>query len=162
MDKKAIYELLEQRGIWHEITEHIAVFNMEEVAQITLPYPEAEAKNLFIRDDKKRNYYLITVKGDKRVDLKKFKQEHGTRSLQFASAEMLMEKMGLIPGAVTPMGLLNDSECSTQWFLDKEFMETDGLMGVHPNDNAATVWIKATDLVELIKEHGNTVTLVEV
>lgn len=162
MDKKAIYELLEQKGIWHEITEHIAVFNMEEVAQITLPYPEAEAKNLFIRDDKKRNFYLITVKGDKRVDLKKFKQEHGTRSLQFASAEMLMEKMGLIPGAVTPMGLLNDSERSIQWFLDKEFMETDGLIGVHPNDNAETVWMNAADLVELIKDHGNSVTLVEV
>ena len=91
MDKKAIYELLEQKEIWYEITEHIAVFNMEEVAQITLPYPEAEAKNLFIRDDKKRNFYLITVKGDKRVDLKKFKQERGTRSLQFANADMLMD-----------------------------------------------------------------------
>ena len=162
MDKKAIYELLEQKGIWHEITEHMAVFNMEEVAQIELPYPEAEAKNLFIRDDKKRNFYLITVRGNKRVDLKKFKQEHGTRSLQFASAEMLMDMMGLIPGAVTPMGLLNDEECRIQWFLDREFLDTDGLMGVHPNDNAATVWIKAADLVELIKEHGNTVNIVEV
>ena len=84
MNKFEIYELLKNKGIWHEITEHIAVFNMEEVAQIELPYPEAEAKNLFIRDDKKRNFYLITVKGDKRVDLKKFKQDHGTRSLQFA------------------------------------------------------------------------------
>ena len=135
---------------------------MEEVAQIELPYPEAEAKNLFIRDDKKRNFYLITVRGDKRVDLKKFKQDHGTRSLQFASAEMLMEMMGLIPGAVTPMGLLNDEECRIQWFLDREFLDTDGLMGVHPNDNAATVWIKAADLVELIREHGNTVVLIEV
>ena len=162
MDKKEIYELLEQKGIWHEITEHIAVFNMEEVAQIELPYPEAEAKNLFIRDDKKRNFYLITVKGDKRVDLKKFKQEHGTRSLQFASAEMLMDMMGLIPGAVTPMGMLNDEECRIQWFLDREFLDTDGLMGVHPNDNAATVWIKAADLVELIREHGNTVNIVEI
>ena len=162
MDKKAIYELLAQKGIWHEITEHMAVFNMEEVAQIELPYPEAEAKNLFIRDDKKRNFYLITVRGDKRVDLKKFKQEHGTRSLQFASAEMLMDMMGLIPGAVTPMGLLNDDDRKIQWFLDREFLDTDGLMGVHPNDNAATVWIKAADLVDLIKEHGNTVALVEV
>ncbi len=162
MNKQEIYNLLKNKGIWHEITEHMAVFNMEEVAQIALPYPEAEAKNLFIRDDKKRNFYLITVRGDKRVDLKKFKQDHGTRSLQFASAEMLMEMMGLIPGAVTPMGLLNDEERKIQWFLDREFLDTDGLMGVHPNDNSATVWIKAADLVELIREHGNTVTLVEV
>ena len=162
MDKKKIYELLEQKGIWYEITEHIAVFNMEEVAQIELPYPEAEAKNLFIRDDKKRNFYLITVRGDKRVDLKKFKQEHGTRSLQFASAEMLMDMMGLIPGAVTPMGLFNDDDCKIQWFLDNEFIDENGLIGVHPNDNAATVWMKAVDLVELIKEHGNTVNVIEI
>lgn len=161
MNKHEIYNLLSKKEIWHEITEHAAVFNMEEVAQIELPYPEAEAKNLFIRDDKKRNFYLITVKGDKRVDLKKFKQEHGTRSLQFANADMLMDMMGLIPGAVTPMGLLNDTECRIEWFLDRDFMDKNGMIGVHPNDNAATVWMKPSDLVELIKEHGNKVSIVE-
>ena len=72
MNKQEIYALLSARNIWHEVTEHKAVFNMAEVAEIHLPYPEADAKNLFIRDDKKRNYYLITVKGNKRVDLKGF------------------------------------------------------------------------------------------
>ena len=63
MNKHEIYNLLSKKEIWHEITEHAAVFNMEEVAQIELPYPEAEAKNLFIRDDKKRYFYLITEIG---------------------------------------------------------------------------------------------------
>lgn len=40
---------------------------MAELSNIEIPYPEYDAKNLFVRDDKKRNYYLITVKGDKRV-----------------------------------------------------------------------------------------------
>ena len=161
MNKQEIYTLLSQRGLWHEITEHPAVYNMEEMGQIALPYPEADAKNLFVRDDKKRNFYLITVKGSKRVDLKQFRKEHGTRSLQFASAEMLMDMMGLIPGAVTPMGLLNDDECMIEWFLDKEFIDSDGLIGVHPNSNDATVWMKAADLLELIKEHGNKVNIVD-
>ena len=100
MNKQEIYSFLKENNIEHEITEHIAVFNMAEVDRIELPYPEAEAKNLFVRDDKKRNFYLITVKGSKRVDLKQFRKENGTRSLQFASAEMLMDMMGLIPGAV--------------------------------------------------------------
>ena len=73
-----------------------------------------------------------------------------------------MDMMGLIPGAVTPMGLLNDTECRIQWFLDREFIDGDGLIGVHPNDNAATVWLKAADLAELIKEHGNSVNIVEI
>ena len=104
MNKKEIYALLSTRNIWYEVTEHKAVYNMAEVAEIRLPYPEADAKNLFIRDDKKRNYYLITVKGDKRVDLKAFRQQNDTRPLTFASDQDLMDMLDLIPGAVTPLG----------------------------------------------------------
>lgn len=56
MNKAEIYDLLRTRGIWHEITEHKAVYNMAELTDVALPYPEADAKNLFVRDDKKRNY----------------------------------------------------------------------------------------------------------
>ena len=98
-DKAAVYQLLTERGIWHEITEHPAVYNMEEMAAVDLPYPEADGKNLFVRDDKKRQYYLITVRGDKRVDLKAFRQANHTRPLSFASAEDLQAKLGLLPGA---------------------------------------------------------------
>ena len=55
---------------------------MEEVSQIDIPYPEAEAKKSFVRDDKKRNYYLITVKADKKVNLKKFRKENNTRAFK--------------------------------------------------------------------------------
>ena len=162
MNKQEIYDFLDSRKLWHEITEHPAVYNMEELSQIDIPYPEVDAKNLFVRDDKKRNYYLITVKGDKRVDLKEFRQKNNTRALSFASADDLMAIMGLIPGAVTPFGLLNDSECKVQFFIDSEFMDDTGLIGVHPNDNTATVWLKAEDLLDIIKEHGNTVNIVQI
>ena len=69
MNKQEVYAFLKEKNLDFEITEHPAVYSMEELAQVALPYPEADAKNLFVRDDKKRNYYLITVKGDKRVDL---------------------------------------------------------------------------------------------
>ena len=81
MNKQEIYALLSARNIWHEVTEHKAVYNMAEVAEIYLPYPEADAKNLFVRDDKKRNYYFITVRGDKRVDHKEFRYKYGTRAV---------------------------------------------------------------------------------
>ena len=75
MNKQEILDYLKEKNVLHEVTEHKAVYNMEEVSQIDIPYPEAEAKNLFVRDDKKRNYYLITVKGDKKVNLKEFRKE---------------------------------------------------------------------------------------
>ncbi len=52
---------------------------MEELKEISFPYQNSDAKNLFIRDDKKQNYYLIVVKGDKKVNLKEFKQKYKTR-----------------------------------------------------------------------------------
>ena len=160
MNKAETYEFLNKSGINYEITEHKSVFNMEELGEVKLPYPEFDAKNLFVRDDKKQNYYLITVKGDKRVNLKEFRKKYGLRNLSFASAEELMKIMGLTPGSVTPLGLLNDEEHIVKFYLDSEFNGT--LIGVHPNDNTATVWIKSEDLIKIIKEHGNEVSLAEI
>lgn len=153
MDKTEIYHYLKEQKIKHEITEHKAVFNMDEMDSIELPYPEWNAKNLFVRDDKKRNFYLITVKGDKRVDLKGFRKQHGLRALSFASAEDLLDIMKLTPGSVTPLGILNDTEHRIHFFLDTEF--AGNKIGVHPNDNTATVWMQADDLMKIIQKHGN-------
>lgn len=162
MKKQEVYAFLEEKGVWFEVTEHEAVFNMEELGKVELPYPEADAKNLFVRDDKHNQYYLITVKGEKRVNLKEFRKEQGTRPLSFASDEELKEKLDLIPGAVTPMGLLQAEAGQVAFFLDKEFLEGKGLIGVHPNDNTATVWLKTEDLIQILKEAGHDVQLIHV
>lgn len=162
MNKQEIYNYLTEHRYWHEITEHPAVYNMAEVAELEMPYPEADAKNLFVRDDKRRNYYLITVMGHKKVNLKDFKKKYNTRSLTFASPEELMDIMKLIPGAVTPLGVLNDEEQKVKVFLDKDFLGGLHLIGVHPNDNTATVWLKTADLMEIIHAHGTELELVEV
>ena len=161
MNKQEVYEFLDKRGAAYEKTEHPAVFSMKEVPAVELPHPEADAKNLFVRDDKKRNYFLITVRGDKRVDLKAFAKDHGTRRLSFASAEDLMEMLGVAPGSVSPFGILNDEERKVTVFLDRDFWEDAGLIGVHPNENTATVWLQAEEMAEILREHGNGVEKVE-
>ena len=160
MNKAEVYQYLTEKNILYEAMEHKAVFNMEELNAIELPYPEWDAKNLFVRDQKKQNYYLITVRGDKRVDLKEFRKKHGLRALSFASPEELDSILGLIPGAVTPLGILNDTEHRVHFYLDAEFMRNK--IGVHPNDNAATVWLQADDLIKLIRENGNEAEYVEI
>ena len=160
MKKAEIYQYLTGKGISYEVTEHGADYNMEDLAAMDLPYPDSDAKNLFVRDDKKRNYYLITVKGEKRVNLKEFRKAHGLRTLSFALPDDLMAIMGLIPGAVTPLGLLNDEEKKVIFYLDQEL--EDSLIGVHPNDNTATVWMQSKDLMMLLKEHGTEVHVVEI
>ena len=159
MNKTETYQYLTDKGVSYEVTEHGAVYNMEELAAVDLPYPDCDAKNLFVRDDKKRNYYLITVQGDKRVDLKEFRRQHGLRHLSFASPEDLSEIMELIPGAVSPFGILNDAEHRVHFYLDAAFRGNP--IGVHPNDNTATVWLQADALMQLVLEHGNEGKFVE-
>lgn len=161
MNKQEIYDFIKCKDIWYEVTEHKAVFNMDELSELEMPYPEYDAKNLFVRDDKKRNYYLITVKENKRVDLKKFRNDNNTRPLSFASEQDLMSIMNLIAGSVTPLGLLNDNELKVIFYLDKDFLNCKQIIGVHPNDNTATLWLKVTDLIDIIQEHGNQVNIVE-
>ena len=115
-----------------------------------------------MRDDKKRNYYLVTIKGDKKVNLKEFKNKYGLRTLSFASENDLKEILDLTPGSVTSLGLLNDKECKVELYLDKDFFEDEHIIGVHLNINTASIWLKVEDLVDIIKEHGNQVNIVEI
>lgn len=162
MNKEQVYEYLKSKNIWYEITEHEAVYNMNDLQTIDLPYPEGDAKNLFVRDDKKKNYYLITVKGTKKVNLKEFRHQNNTRPLSFASENDLLELLKLTPGSVTPLGLLNDKDHRVEFFIDKELLNDPGLIGVHPNENTATVWLKTKDLIDILTENNITIHQVEI
>ena len=160
MNKQEIYNRLTALGIPFEITEHEAVYTMEDLAKVPLAHPEAEAKNLFVRDDKKQHYYLITVTGEKRVDLKLFQKQQGLRKLSFGSSEDLLALLKLTPGAVTPLGLLNDEDHRVELYLDREF---DGrLISIHPNENTATICLQTNDLVRLLTQNGCTVHLTDI
>ena len=133
---------------------------MAEMEKIALPHTEADAKNLFVRDDKKCDYYLLTIKGDKRVNLQQFREENGTRRLSFASPQDLKEKLGLEPGSVTPLGLLNDSHHEIPFYLDSYFSDQPSI-AIHPNDNTATIWLDPQVLLKVIKDLDNPVKVVK-
>ena len=158
MNKEEIYNYLKAEKIWFDVTEHQAVYNMEDLKNINCLYKNSDAKNIFVRDDKKQNYYLIVIKGDKKIDLKRFRKEYNTRPLTFASPDDLKEILNLYPGAVTPLGLLNDKNKKVKLFIDSCFND---IIGVHPNDNTATIWLKVSDLISLIKKHGNDVYIMK-
>ena len=156
MTKTELYDFLNERGVTYEVTEHRPVYIIDDMPQEKMLYPQCIAKNLFIRDDKKRNYYLITVKKDRSVNLKEFQKQFETRRLSFASENDLMKLLKLTKGSVTPFGLLNDDECKVEFYIDREFV--DGKIGIHPMENTATVWINGEDLLSIIREHGNSIT----
>ena len=161
LTKADVYALLDTRGIEYEAVEHPPVFTVEEAqARARLPFAEREAKNLFLRDPKHRNYYLVTVPDTKPVDLKVLQERLGSKRLSFASPADLADKIGIYPGAVTPFAVLNDETRRVQVALDTDF-ERWGWIGCHPCSNTASVHLRTADLAALIKEHGSPFTFIE-
>ena len=160
MNKQEIYNYLNSKNIKYEIINHLPVYNMFDLEKVNLPNKEYDAKNLFIRDDKKINYYLITVKGNKKINLKEFRKVNNTRPLTFASDLDLLNILNLKPGSVTPLGLLNDKKIQVKFYLDDEF-DLDSYIYVHPNDNTVTISLKVLDLINIIKEHGNLTNVIK-
>lgn len=157
---QAVVKLLKDREIKFDIVEHNAVYTIDEMLELNLPNQDAIAKNLFIRDDKKKNYYLLVIREDKRVPLKSLREKLGSRPLTFASENDLSKILRLTKGAVTPFGILNDEECKVKVIFDESFHEA--LIGVHPNDNTATVWLNSSDLISIIEQHGNSIEFMEI
>lgn len=152
--KEEVRAFLEERGIPFSWVEHEAVYTIEEMEKLGLEKMDEMAKNLFLRDQKGKNHFLVVIRADKQANLKELGEKLGGVRLSFASEERLEKYLGLKKGAVTPLGILNDTACAVKVFLDKDFVEK-GEMGVHPNDNTASVYLKTADLMQMIKEHGN-------
>ena len=151
--RSIVFEALEALGVPYEVWEHPAVYTIEEMLALHLPHFETVAKNLFVRVAKKRNYYLLVAPHDKQVKLTDFACRAGTTRLSFASQEDLQEILGLYSGAVSPFGILNDREHKVHVYMDSSF--SGSMIGVHPNDNTATVYLQADDLMQLLHAQGN-------
>lgn len=157
--KQEILNLLKTLNIEYEIILHEAVFTINEMLALNLPKAECIAKNLFVRDDKKQNYFLFVVREEKMINLKQIRNKIDSRPLSFASESDLYQYLGLYKGAVTPFGVFNDKNHCVKVYIDDEFKHS--FIGVHPNENTATVWLKTKDLVEFIKQQGNQVEYID-
>ena len=159
LSREEVFKMLREKQVAYRMVAHPAVFTMEEMEKLGLGEDtQAVAKNLFLRDDKKRNYYLVVIKGDKRVDLKELRKTIQSRPLSFASQEELGQYLGLKAGSVTPLGILNDTERKVAVFIDQDFQG--GEIAVHPERNIATLWMRTEDLKRIIELHGNQVSFI--
>lgn len=152
--KDKVYAKLNEMGITYDVVEHKPIFTIEEMENLNLENEDKVIKNIFIRDDKKRNYYLVLVAKDKRLDLKNLKEKLGTRPLGFASENDLYKYLGLTKGSVTPLGILNDKDLKVEVIIDEDLKAYD-IIGVHPNDNHATIFLSFTSLLNIIQNNGN-------
>lgn len=161
MKKTEILQMLDEKGVKYTIKEHPPVETIEAIERFAFENADTIVKNLFLRDEKKRNYYLVVLSKEKHLNLKAMKETLNSRPLGFASEADLMKYLGLEKGSVTPFGIFNDEGRKVRVIIDRDVMAR-SLIGVHQNENTATVWLLPSDLVNLIMEHGNEVKIMEI
>jgi Ala-tRNA(Pro) deacylase len=155
MEQK-VYEALERLNISCVRHEHPPVFTVEEAEQYWEDITGAHCKNIFLRNKKGNRHYLVILKHSKKADLKVLENQLGESRLSFASPERLMRYLGLEAGAVSPFGLINDSNKEVRIVIDLDLRE-EGRVNFHPNVNTVTVGIEMKDFEKFLLWCGNSV-----
>lgn len=158
MPKQRVRAELDRYQISYQVVTHPAVYTAAEADQYVQGYQFAKTKNLFLHD--KRNFFLVVLPEDQRLEMKRLRTILGCGRLSFANPEQLKTKLGVAPGAVSPFNLLDNNEHDIPLIMDQAVMENDQLIGCHPNDNRQTVILPTADLLGLVKEWGNQVRVV--
>jgi Ala-tRNA(Pro) deacylase len=150
---------LTELGIEVVTAKHKPVFTVEEAKAHRGEIAGCHTKNLFLRN-KKGAMWLVVCLEDRVIDLKTLGRKTGAGNLSFGSAERLMKYLGVIPGAVTPFGVLNDSGGKVRVVLDRDILEREPL-NFHPLDNAMTTSIGAADFVRFLEAENHVPSMLD-
>jgi len=156
-----IAEFLARHDIQASRHEHPPVMTVEESERLVPKLPGAKTKNLFLRDKKGARHFLVTVPHDVAVDLNALGSHIGAGRLGFASPERLQRHLGITPGSVSLLALVNDSEHAVEFILDRALWEADAVHA-HPLVNSATLVIPHAALERFLAATGHSPRIIDV
>ena len=156
-----IYAYLDSHGISHQRHDHPAVFTVDDVKQLRQPIGGTQTKNLFLRDEKGRKHFLVVVGHDTQVDLRRLSAAIGSTKLSFGSPERLRQHLGIEPGSVSLLALVNDSAHAVELFVDREIWAAESLC-CHPLVNTATLVVPREGLERFLKATGHQYRVIDV
>jgi Ala-tRNA(Pro) deacylase len=160
-DPNRVFDYLKSLAIDFKTIEHPAVFTVEESKALRGKIDGAHVKNLFLKD-KKSNLFLISALEDTKIDLKTIHEAIGGQGrVSFCSADQLLEHLGVEPGSVTPLAVMNDTEHRVKAILDERLMDFDTI-NVHPLVNTMTTSLDRGDLLKFMTETGHNPLILKV
>ena len=154
LDPQQLFARLDKLGIAHRTVEHPPVFTVEEAKALRGNLPGHHIKNLFLRN-KKEEMWLVVALEDRAIDLKRLGEVLGAGRLSFGSADRLKRTLGVEPGSVTPLSLVNDEGRAVQLVLDRAVADG-GPVNAHPLVNTMTTALAPADLLRFFDATGHT------
>ncbi|MBP5206143.1 MAG: prolyl-tRNA synthetase associated domain-containing protein [Bacteroidales bacterium] len=149
-----LYDLLEKLNIGYEYIEHPEAPTIEIAKQYWAGHDAKHCKNLFFRNHKGDRHYLVLLDCDQNMNIHDIEHRLHQGKLSFASEKRLMKYLGVLPGSVTPFGLINDTEHHVHVFIDQELQKADKV-SFHPCVNTASLIIKREDLIRFLEYQTN-------
>ena len=142
------YDFLDKIGISYETVCHEAVYNMNQCQEVQNAIPDAPiCKNLFLCNRQQTQFYLLMLPGDKHFNTKFLSTELGCARLSFAEERQMTALLGIHPGSVSLLGLMNDTEKKVMLVVDKDLLNTEHF-GCHHCINTSTLKLSIRDLLE--------------
>ena len=151
---KRVIDLLEDLNIPYTLFRHPELSTIEDVLKYWTDLPGEHCKNLFFRNHKGNRHYLVLIRCTKQLNIHNLEQNLKQGKLTFASNDRLFRYLGLLPGSVSPFGLINDTEHHVKLFIDTD-LQNSGQICFHPNDNTASIMIKWPDFIRFLDYCGN-------
>lgn len=149
-----LYALLDELCISYEYIEHPPAPTIEIAKQYWAGHEAKHCKNLFFRNHKGNQHYLVLLDCDQNMDIHAIEKQLHQGKLSFASEQRLMKYLGVMPGSVTPFGLINDAEHHVHVFIDKKLQEAEKV-SFHPCINTASLIIYRKDLIKFLETMQN-------
>ena len=144
-----VYDFLDELQIKYSRVDHEKAETMEACKAIDEVLGIQMCKNLFLCNRQKTSFYLLLMPADKPFKTKEFSKQLGVARLSFADEEFMLKYLDIKPGAVSVMGLINDSDCEVTLAIDREVIEKE-YVGCHPCVNTSSLKIKTSDLLDKI------------
>ena len=140
------YDFLDSLSIPYQRTDHDRADNMEACNEIDAALGVVICKNLFLCNRQKTRHYLLMMPGDKKFKTKELSAQIGSARLSFADADAMLEYLDIEPGAVSIMGLMNDSGKHVQLLIDEDVLE-DEYIGCHPCVCTSSLKLRTKDVI---------------
>ena len=154
-------DFLAEHRIDAERFDHPPVMTVEESERLVPRLPGAKTKNLFLRNKKGDRHFLVTVPHDRAVDLNALGAQLGAGRLGFASAERLQKHLGITPGSVSLLALVNDAAHAVEFVIDRGLWLAEAVHA-HPLRNDATMVLPHAALERFLEVTGHPPRILDV
>ena len=146
-NKEDLFKILQELNIRYKSCSHEPINNVQDAEKYGQKIEGAHYKNLFLQDTKR--FFLAVVLDTKKVDLKNLAQQINAKRLSFAPPECLEASLGIRPGSVTPLALINDPEKKVTVVFDQDILK-ETQVSFHPLVNTETLTITLDDFMKFI------------